>query len=55
MDRLKLETVYPFASAATTGKTPSIHGVGQGPSAEKIRCMSTHRWTLRSVRGRGNS
>jgi hypothetical protein len=43
------------ASAAATGKTLSIHGVGQGPSAEKIRCMSTHRWTLRSVNGSGDS
>ena len=31
------------AISATTGSTRSIHGVGQGPSAEKIRCMSTHR------------
>jgi hypothetical protein len=30
------------------------NGVGQGPSAEKIRCISTQRWTLRSVRGRGS-
>src|SRR6202041_3669919 len=30
----------------------AIHGVGQGPSAEKIRCMSTQR-TLRSVKGSG--
>jgi hypothetical protein len=28
----------------------AIHGLGQGPSAEKIRCMSTQRWTLRSVK-----
>jgi hypothetical protein len=26
-----------------TGNTLSIQGVGHGPSAEKIRCMSTHR------------
>jgi hypothetical protein len=40
---------------AATGKALSIYGVGHGPSAEKIRCMSTHRWTLRSVRGKGNN
>jgi hypothetical protein len=39
-----------LASAAVTGKTLSIHGLGQGPSAEKIRCMSTQRWTPRSVK-----
>jgi hypothetical protein len=28
---------WRLASAATTGRTLSIHGVGQGPSAEKSR------------------
>jgi hypothetical protein len=37
------------------GKTLFIQGVGHGPSSEKIRCMSTHTCTLRSVRGSGNS
>jgi hypothetical protein len=41
--------------SATTGKTLSIHDVDHAPSAEKIRCMSTHRWTLWSARGKGNS
>jgi hypothetical protein len=31
------------ARAVTTGKTRSIHGVAQGPSDEKIRCMSMQR------------
>lgn len=43
------------ARVATTGRTLSIQGAGQGPSAEIIRCMSTQRWTLRSVSGKGSS
>jgi hypothetical protein len=35
---------------ALPGIEVAIHGLGQGPSAEKIRCMSTQRWTLRSVK-----
>ena len=39
------------ANSATTGSTRSIHGVVHGPSEEKMRCMSTHRWTVRGVNG----
>src|SRR5947209_13917393 len=39
------------AKSATTGSTRSIHGVVQGPSGEKMRCISTHRWTVRAVNG----
>ena len=56
MKRVKtVRSGWRVASATATGKTLSIQGVGQGPSAEKIRCISTQRWTLRPVRGRGNS
>ena len=44
-----------LASVVATGKTLSIHGVGQELSAENIRCLSTHRSTVRSVGGSGNS
>ena len=37
--------------ARTTGSTRSIQGVAHGPSEEKMRCMSTHRCTARSVNG----
>ena len=53
--RIGLSRARGFSRAAATGKTLSIQGVGQGPSAEKIRCISKQRWTLRPVRGRGNS
>src|SRR3954451_13699654 len=39
------------AMRVTVGSTRSIHGVGHGPSVEKMRCMSTHRWTERAVSG----
>src|SRR5437660_2599456 len=39
------------AKSATIGSTRSIHGVVQGPSAEKMRCMSTQRCTVRAVNG----
>src|SRR5690242_17605640 len=40
-----------FASSAAMGSTRSIHGVGQGPSGEKSRCMSTHRCSVWEVKG----
>ena len=43
------------ARVVATGKTLSIHGGGQELSAENIRCLSTHKWTVRSVGGSGNS
>jgi hypothetical protein len=43
------------ARVVATGKTFFIYGVSQGPSAEKNPLHVDAKWTLRSVRGRGNS
>ena len=44
---------WRLANSVTTGSTRFIHGVGQGPSAEKRRCISTQRWIVRRVSGKG--
>jgi len=42
------------AIATITGNTFPIQGVAHGRPDEKMRCMSTQRWTVRPVSGAGS-